>query len=1821
MYKFSIAPYFDDFSEEKGFLKVLFIPKLSVQTREVNQVQSIILNQIKKFGDSIYKHGSPVKDGNTGFDLSAHWVSIVPVDDVGGVLDRETLEKYYGMEVTGSNTGVKAIITSFYDDGSSTRLFIKYTAAGKNSEETFAQGEILEVMNDIGVAQYQVAKISLDDVYSGIGSRAYISDGVYYIDGLFVNVYRQEIILDPDSNEPSVKVGLEVQEEIITTSEDSSLYDNAAGTTNYTAPGADRYKITLKLVKMGIDEETDSDKFIELLRLERGNPEKWVKYAQYSVLGDTMARRTYDESGNYVVNGLGMTVAEHLDTGDNNGIYTEDEGGDSDKFVIRVSPGKAYIRGYEIEKTGTTDIAFEKSRDVKFENNSNVIANWSTYLLASDVSIVPNIRLDVTAFLLKTDDKGSYQDNILGWCKIRGIEREYGTGSDLIYRLYVYDINMLGSNNFSMASALYSPGSEGFYCKLVTAYGVSNASAAFTKSENVTGKTGKKVVCRLWNPDKNILYANKHSDNDFISTSDYITGDTSRATGIISSTTSIYNSQNISMMFQMPYNDIQTLRSTDGTSDTTYITTKVFEGIVLDENGAGTISTYDNDSFVNSTMLVSTTDGSYTTETTATIQSANTAQVSLGNSYSRKEVRVIADVQRNGVSEKKKQYRETSLLIKNTRGQRVFSLGKSDIYKVTGVWISDSYESTPDIESDQNIVEYCSVDDGQRDAHYRNAILTLPTTATGQVRIDFSYFDVSGTGNADYCSIDSYNTLIIDDKDYIESTPTYRIGSNEINLRNYLDFRPRVMDNTANRGIAEIAESGTKVLVIDKTKYPVNDLYVGMTVYGLGIPSGTKIESIDEDDAGKVTLTKETTSEIPYGTRILFGISETKYGLSMYNSSSVAKTYIPKSNTPIRTDFYHYIGRCDVLSMKDDGDFQIQKGVPAINPKVPSEPDGAMAMAYVQIPAYTYSASDVKVNIIDNKRYTMRDIGNLERRIENLEYVSSLTMLESNMNNIKITDSATGLDRMKTGILADDFNNSSMADVTNIDLLYTIDLNGNYIFPAAVSRVISLNMDSAQSSGYTRKTGKITNSYEEVPYIANPYSSKSVNINAFMYANWVGDLQLSPNQDFWVDEKQLPDNNVTIYDQSREFTETIDMGTRVQWAWFGTHKWGSFRGTTTDILSETTEVVPVDYYTETNVVGTEIIPYIRSRRIKITGTGFKPNTRIYPFFDGRSVSEYCTISGSAYNEQIVVSETGSVEFYFDIPEGVFKTGEREFAVSNQQKYSTTPEGAGTYGSAIYTANGTLELKQDKNTTITTTKTTVQSIQTYWYENDPLAQSFYIPDTLGCMVTSVDLFFRTKHSSIPVVVELREMGNGYPSPNLLIGGKVTLYPDDISISEDSSVATRVTFPYPIYLEGGREYCIVLITDCPEYEVWCSGLGESDMLNSITIDKQPVLGSLFKSQNNKTWTADQNSDLKYTLYRAKFDTTTSAVITFVNDDIPAIELASGAVTFTKDSGVVEIKCLNHGLFDTSTSFVYLRFPEGEWAGISSSDLSGEFLAEATDNEKFRITLKNGLKATEDVTPVITGATALINYGYDSFVPNLDYMQYQGTSVQWSLQTTSGKTVGDNTSVPYNLESSIGITYNRLKRLYMDNTMVVASSLNEQKCLAGNKSLKFTVVLSTESDLVSPMLYCNDFGADSEFVLYDNIVNNPSEVTKDTFLGASGTENRFNFITIPVNLELQATMLKVYVEANVPTQANLRIFYRATNGADSEISSLDWIELERPETFKNSNMFDTPYDYEFTADNIPAFSTFQIKISGQSSVKSRVPVINNYRVLALA
>jgi hypothetical protein len=209
--------------------------------------------------------------------------------------------------------------------------------------------------------------------------------------------------------------------------------------------------------------------------------------------------------------------------------------------------------------------------------------------------------------------------------------------------------------------------------------------------------------------------------------------------------------------------------------------------------------------------------------------------------------------------------------------------------------------------------------------------------------------------------------------------------------------------------------------------------------------------------------------------------------------------------------------------------------------------------------------------------------------------------------------------------------------------------------------------------------------------------------------------------------------------------------------------------------------------------------------------------------------------------------------------------------------------------------------------------------------DPLAQSFYVEPETGIFVTSVDLYFYGKDEELPLTVQLRPMQLGVPTQEVYPFSEIVLEPSSISLSDDASVPTRVTFDSPVYLSGGKFHSIVLLSNSNNYNVWVSRLGEIDVRTAnaaesqqILVSKQPLTGGLFKSQNADTWTEDGYEDLKFTLYRANF-TQNFGTINFYNSDlnignsqIPTLvsnplEMASkvirvGLGTTVQDSGLV-------------------------------------------------------------------------------------------------------------------------------------------------------------------------------------------------------------------------------------------------------------------------------------------------------------------------------
>ena len=404
----NVSPYFDDFSESKNYQKVLFKPGFPVQSRELTTLQSILQNQIEKFGQYFFKEGSMVIPGGVSFDNSYFAVKLdpfflnIPVKEYTKVLADG------GIKIKGETSGVTAIVvnrlTEIESTDSTDTIYVKYVSNGTDGEQNkFADGENLITLSDINFSISSIEANStfakcIDTNATSTGCSASVSEGIYFIRGYFVSVPTSTVILDQYTNSPSYKVGLSIKEEIVSASKaNSDLFDNAVGFANESAPGADRFKISTTLIKKTLTDSTDQN-FVQLIRVKDGILEEFVNTTDLNIFERELARRTYDESGDYYTKPFTLDIRESLnDRISNRGLYFENEttqNGNTpsdDIYTIQVSPGKAYVRGYEIDKIGTTGIDSLKPRTTRKKETQFTPVNAGNVVTLDNVSNVPKV--------------------------------------------------------------------------------------------------------------------------------------------------------------------------------------------------------------------------------------------------------------------------------------------------------------------------------------------------------------------------------------------------------------------------------------------------------------------------------------------------------------------------------------------------------------------------------------------------------------------------------------------------------------------------------------------------------------------------------------------------------------------------------------------------------------------------------------------------------------------------------------------------------------------------------------------------------------------------------------------------------------------------------------------------------------------------------------------------------------------------------------------------------------------------------------------------------------------------------------------------------------------------------------------------------------------------------------------------------------------------------------------------------------------------------------------------------------------------------------
>ena len=524
----NISPYYDDYSKDDNFYKILFKPGYPVQARELTGLQSILQNQVESFGKHIFKEGSMVIPGGIEYDPTYYSAKInethLGIDVSIYLSNLISANGGKGTRVRGQTSGIVATIKNFIlppaEGVDDITIFIKYQQSGTSGESTaFPNGEVLILEEPVtyGNTTLTIGETVLtltSENATATGSAFGVNSGVYFLRGTFVDVPTSLIVLEPYNNQPSYRVGFEISEQIINSNDDSSLYDNAKGFTNFAAPGADRFKISVQLSKKALTDYEDTN-FVELFRTSEGQTKKLQDSTVYSELKKYFAKRTFDESGSYAVEPFRVNLQDSLnDEVGSGGLYTEnqltDKGNkpEDDLMCVKLSPGKAYVRGFDVSLPGTTVVDVEKPRDTKDVKTASIPFNMGSVIKVNNVGGAPFVNIGgntTNVVQLYSGRRGNTSNTQIQGLQV-GEARVYSfgnsdapyTNASTSYDLHLYDIQtftILKCSSFDEASFVagskvrgLNSGAVGYFAKTGGATGIDEIALSQTTGTFIVGE-------------------------------------------------------------------------------------------------------------------------------------------------------------------------------------------------------------------------------------------------------------------------------------------------------------------------------------------------------------------------------------------------------------------------------------------------------------------------------------------------------------------------------------------------------------------------------------------------------------------------------------------------------------------------------------------------------------------------------------------------------------------------------------------------------------------------------------------------------------------------------------------------------------------------------------------------------------------------------------------------------------------------------------------------------------------------------------------------------------------------------------------------------------------------------------------------------------------------------------------------------------------------------------------------------------------------------------------------------------------------------------
>jgi hypothetical protein len=1850
---FNIEPFYDDYSEDKQFYRILFRPGYAVQARELTQLQTILQQQVKRHGDHIFKNGAMVIPGQVSYDSKTAYVKLKPEISSSSIVKTfSVLSSTIGKLYKGQTSGVEALVLTATPAevvggvSEPDTLFVKYTrGSGKFTEN--------EIISPVDGSSGLDLVVQANDAF-GLGTTASIEKGVYYIKDNFVLVQAQTIVLSKYSGDATAKAGLKVIEEIRYPEEDESLLDNALGSPNYAAPGAARYYIDLQLTSVEYDATTDDGEFIPLLTLLDGKVQFLVDKTEYAQIEKTLARRTFDESGDYAVRDFPIELREYRnnDRGiwENNVTYLKGDivtansltykcvathnSPSTGSFAIgsnwiadstpaynygvnigptysltpeteispltnlislAIEPGKAYVRGYEIEKIATQFLSINKARDISGYETQSLDTSPGNYILINSPHALPDINYDVTFYdkYSATDGTAPAGANQIATARVKQIQYH----SAGVYKLFLFNLQVTAGKNFARdAKFAYSAGSGSnaatrFSSKLDPVLVELSGTVSASASATLTG-LNTTFISQLKQYDYVSVNGTAYQVTGAISSNNSITIDTAvtvtAGTKIYRVETQIVDPDNLSTIFRLPRYAVQDTRNVHYSFYKK--ASNVTSPITLNETGYTFGVTTDNRNYI----VVDRSTGNFLTYTSGT---PSTGQYSVSGAGSASATftmngtgpfDIIYNIRKSadGSTAKLKQLTSITETVALVNGAA--TLSKADGFELVSV-----------VSGSTNVTSSFNFDGGKRDSHYDLCKISLVAGAsvTGNVVVTYNYFYHQAGG--DYYAVDSYT----------HGSSNVEYGELTNNMINSIDFRPvRNTDGTFSSGVVT-----------------------------------------------------------------------------------------PKYGEETDVQYAYYLGRIDKLSLDYSGQFIITEGIPSVSPKEPDSPKNAMDLYTFDIEPYTFSgnSNSIKVNAIENKRYTMRDIGRLENRIKNLEYYTTLSLLEQNTANVKAYDEY-GLERPQNGFMVDSFVGQGIGNTASNDWKASIDVTSGELRPTFTQNNIALYESIGTNLSRVGRNYSVFGDLlmlkiqSTTPLVSQLRASHAESVNPFNIFTFAGTLEINPWSDTWFETARRPDviiNDNSKYDavvkkaQADGVLGTVWKLWQTNWqgevagkstsarqqgyGWqtpanqtnrviggldTGTGAYSSSAGAIRDVTVTAYAQSGTEIYKGTNtyikptvtntvisdrIVSTEVIPYMRSRKILFRGEGFKPETRMYSFFDGANVDSF--ITPSKVMVYVPYGTTTIPKFATDVNVG-------SNINSDARKVSNDVTGAYSYGEVLR------EYVSINGGTPTATGVTCIVVGQESYGGINYA---YVDNILGGSLhssTSTNVYYLEAEFSstrkvqlvtltTPTVLTTTHTGQlfgTYTIPNntqmsFRTGTRrlrFTDTPDNVRANESTSAESTYsakglinTYERTILSTKTAEVVTEQLTDRTEAvnrsfsritrdTGWYDPLAETFLVD--------VEGGVFVTDVDLYFSAkDTNVPVKVQIRNTDNGYPGSTILPYsevilqpssVNVDSTGqtatkftfkapVYLQSGveyAVVVLSDSAKYKVWIAQAGEVDINGSGLISTQP---YAGVLFKSQNGStWTADQTQDLKFKLN-----RAVFGV-----GSTATVDLINQHVASDIYYDLYNLDVNKIVLADTSvTATVG---SVPVNLGENV----------YLDSMAKIADATEEN----GTPSFTATLALSTSKANVSPVIDLSRCSLTLVHNIIDstsNYVENPSEHDNEKFpeIGSALAK----YVTKQVRLNQSATNLRVLFDANVPNDADVDVYYRVGNSADASFFDSEFVLV----TSFTKSIIKTENSAKFSEAEIqlelPAFDAVQVKLVLKSVNSSKVPRIKDLRVIAYA